>query len=79
MSVITRSVDLSVVGANGGGWCVDLGDAIPTTPTAFDSVLAGSLLPMGAVSEDGLSYGFDEDSQEEIGRASCRERVCNDV
>lgn len=66
MAVITRSVDLSLVGANGGGWAVDLGDAIPTTPTAFDSALDASLLPLGAISEDGLSYGFDEDSQEFI-------------
>lgn len=66
MAVITRSVDLSVVGANGGGWCVDLGAAIPTTPTDYDSALPVSLLPMGAVSEDGLAYGFDEDSQEFI-------------
>lgn len=66
MAAITRSVDLSVVGANGGGWAVDLGAGIPTAPTSFDSVLPGALLPMGAVSEDGLAYGFDEDSQEFI-------------
>lgn len=64
MAVITRSVDLSVVGANGGGWAVDLGAGIPTAPTSYDSVLAGAFLPMGAISEDGLAYGFDEDSQE---------------
>lgn len=64
MANITRSVDLSVVGANGGGWAVDLGAAIPTAPTSFDSTLAGAFLPMGAISEDGLAYGFDEDSQE---------------
>lgn len=64
MAVITRSVDLSVVGANGGGWAVDLGAAIPTAPTSYDSVLAGAFLPLGAISEDGLAYGFDEDSQE---------------
>lgn len=64
MAVITRSVDLSVVGANGGGWAVDLGAAIPTAPTSFDSVLDNAFKPMGAISEDGLAYGFDEDSQE---------------
>lgn len=64
MAVITRSVDLSVVGANGGGWAVDLGAGIPTAPTSYDSALAGAFLPMGAISEDGLAYGFDEDSQE---------------
>lgn len=66
MSVITRSVDLSVIGANGGGWCVDLGGAIPATPASVAAVLPGTLLPMGAVSEDGLAYGFDENSQEFI-------------
>lgn len=66
MAVITRSVDLSVVGANGGGWCVDLGASTPATPLTYDAVLDASLKPMGAVSEDGLSYGFDEDSQEFI-------------
>lgn len=64
MAVITRSVDLSVVGANGGGWAVDLGAAIPTAPTSYDSVLDAAFKPMGAISEDGLAYGFDEDSQE---------------
>lgn len=63
MAVITRNVDLSVVGANGGGWVTDLNAAIPATPTSFDSVLPAGLLPLGAVSEDGLGYGFDEDSQ----------------
>jgi hypothetical protein len=64
MAVITRSVDLSVVGANGGGWAVDLGAAIPTAPTSYSSTLAAAFKPMGAISEDGLAYGFDEDSQE---------------
>lgn len=63
MATIQRSVDLSVVGANGGGWCTDLGAATPTTPTSYDSVLGAEFFPMGAVSEDGLAYGFDEDSQ----------------
>lgn len=60
---ITRNVDLSVVGANGGGWVTDLGAAVPTAPTAFDSTLDAALLPLGAVSQDGLGYGFSEDSQ----------------
>lgn len=63
MAVIQRSVDLSVVGANGGGWVTDLNAAVPPVPTTYDEVLPGSLLPLGAVSEDGLGYGFDEDSQ----------------
>lgn len=63
MAVITRNVDLSVVGANGGGWVTDLNAPIPATPTGHDSVLPNTLFPLGAVSEDGLGYGFDEDSQ----------------
>ena len=64
MAVITRSVDLAVVGANGGGWCTDLGAATPTAPDSYDAVLDSAFHPLGAVSEDGLAYGFDEDSQE---------------
>lgn len=63
MAVITRNVDLSVVGANGGGWVTDLNVATPAAPTEFDSVLDAAFKPLGAVSEDGLGYGFDEDSQ----------------
>ena len=63
MAVITRSVDLAVVGANGGGWVTDLGAAIPAVPTAFDSTPDAAFHPLGAISEDGLSYGFDEDSE----------------
>lgn len=63
MAVITRNVDLSVVGANGGGWVTDLNVATPAAPSEFDSVLDAAFKPLGAVSEDGLGYGFDEDSQ----------------
>lgn len=63
MAVITRSVDLAVIGANGGGWCTDLGAAIPAVPTSHDSTLDAGLAPLGAISEDGLAYGFDEDSE----------------
>lgn len=66
MAVITRSVDLSVVGANGGGWAVDLGASVPTTPATYDAVLDSALKPMGAVSENGLAYGFAESAQEFI-------------
>lgn len=63
---IARSVDLSVVGANGGGWCTDLGAAAPAVPTTFDANPDAAFLPLGAVSEDGLTYAFDEDSQQFI-------------
>lgn len=63
MAVITRNVDLAVVGANGGGWVTDLNAAPPPTPTAFNSTPDASLLALGAVSQDGLGYGFAEDSQ----------------
>lgn len=63
MAVITRNVDLSVVGANGGGWVTDLNVATPTAPATFDATLDAAFKPLGAISEDGLGYGFDEDSQ----------------
>lgn len=63
MAVITRNVDLSVVGANGGGWVTDLGAPIPATPVAYDSAIPAGMSALGAVSEEGLGYGFDEDSQ----------------
>jgi hypothetical protein len=66
MATIARSVDLSVVGANGGGWCTDLGAATPATPATFDEQPAAAFHPLGAISEEGLTYGFDEDNQEFI-------------
>ncbi len=63
MPTIDRAADLAVVGANGGGWCVDLGADIPTAPTDF-TALTTPWHPLGAISDDGLKYGFDEDSQE---------------
>lgn len=64
MATIQRSVDLSVVGANGGGWVTDLGVATPPVPTTFDEEPSAAFSPLGAISEEGLTYGFDEDSQE---------------
>lgn len=61
--IYTSNVDLSVIGANGGGWCTDLGAPIPTAPATYDAVLDSAFVPLGAISEDGLGYGFDEDSQ----------------
>lgn len=63
MPTIERSADLAVVGANGGGWAVDLGVAPPTLPTDLDAP-TDPWFAIGAISDDGLTYGFDEDSEE---------------
>ncbi|MCX5202492.1 phage tail protein [Streptomyces sp. NBC_00237] len=58
---ITRAADLTMVGANGGGWVSPVG-----TP-ALASPLAQPQSPwqaLGAISDDGLVNGWDEDSQE---------------
>ncbi|WP_306317204.1 MULTISPECIES: phage tail protein [unclassified Streptomyces] len=58
---ITRAADLSVVGANGACWVAPVGTL------ALDSPLSqppAPWEPLGAISDDGLTYGFDEDSQE---------------
>jgi hypothetical protein len=58
---ITRAADLTIIGSTGGGWVADTGTAAPASPilqpqTPWD--------PLGCISDDGLVYGFDEDSQE---------------
>ncbi|WP_445031289.1 phage tail tube protein [Streptomyces sp. SAS_275] len=58
---ITRSSDLSLVGATGGGWVSPVGTPALASPT--DQPVA-PWTPLGAISDDGLTYGFDEDSQE---------------
>lgn len=62
MATIERSADLAVVGANGGGWVSDLGTNNLSVPEDLDSVPAG-LLALGAISSDGLVYGFNEDQE----------------
>jgi hypothetical protein len=57
---ITRAADLLEVGANGGGWTAPLGTASPGDP-AVQPVAPWA--PIGAISDDGLVQGFDEDSQ----------------
>ncbi|MBQ1118571.1 phage tail protein, partial [Streptomyces sp. C3-3] len=57
---ITRAADLALVGANGGGWTAPVGTAAPASPLAQP---AAPWEPLGAISDDGLTYGFDEDSQ----------------
>ncbi|MDX3324754.1 phage tail protein [Streptomyces sp. ME02-6979-3A] len=58
---ITRAADLTVVGATGGAWVAPVGTAAPESPLIQP---AGLWEPLGAISDDGLTYGFDEDSQE---------------
>jgi hypothetical protein len=58
---ITRAADLTVVGANGGGWVAATGSTAPDSPLAQP---LSPWEPLGAISDDGLVYGFDEDSEE---------------
>ncbi|MEU6990405.1 phage tail protein [Streptomyces sp. NPDC046465] len=61
MVSITRAADLTVIGANGGGWVCDIGTPAPASPLVQP---LAPWEPLGAISDDGLTYGFDEDSQE---------------
>lgn len=63
MATIERSADLAVVGANGGGWVTDLGVSSLAVPTDLETALVTQLKPLGAISNDGLTYGFDEDQE----------------
>lgn len=58
---ITRAADLTVIGANGGGWVAAVGTPAPASP--LEQPIA-PWEPLGAISDDGLVYGFDEDSQQ---------------
>ncbi|MFE3122363.1 phage tail protein [Streptomyces hydrogenans] len=58
---ITRAADLMEVGANGGGWAAPLGTASPGDPLVQP---LAPWAPLGGISEDGLTQGFDEESQE---------------
>lgn len=57
---ITRSADLTEVGANGAGWTAAAGT---TAPASALTQPAAPWLPLGAISDDGLVQGFDEDSK----------------
>ena len=61
MPNILRAADLALVGSNGGGWVGPLGTAQPTDPASAPS---GAWLALGAISEDGLTNGVDEDSEQ---------------
>ena len=60
MVTIARASDLTVIGANGGGWTAPVGTASPASPLVQPTAPWAAL---GAISDDGLVYGFDEDSQ----------------
>lgn len=61
MSTILRAAELAVVGTNGGGWVGPLGTTQPADPNTYPPA---PWLALGAISDDGLVYGFDEDSQD---------------
>lgn len=61
MSTVLRAAELAVVGSNGGGWVGALGTAQPASPLTYPPA---PWLALGAISDDGLTYGFDEDSQD---------------
>lgn len=61
MVSITRAPDLTIVGSNGGGWVGAVGTSAPDSPLTQP---LPPWAPLGAISDDGLVYGFDEDSQE---------------
>lgn len=61
MVQITRAADLAIVGANGGAWVAATGTPAPTSPLEQP---VSPWEPLGAISDDGLVYGFDEDNEE---------------
>lgn len=61
MPTVLRAADLAVVGTNGAGWCAPLGTAQPASPSTYPPA---PWLALGAISDDGLVIGFDEDSQQ---------------
>ncbi|AJP04791.1 tail protein [Streptomyces cyaneogriseus subsp. noncyanogenus] len=60
MVSITRAADLLEVGANGGGWVAPIGTTSPGDPELQP---LAPWAPLGAISDDGLVQGFEEDSQ----------------
>lgn len=60
MANIIRAADLALVGSNGGAWVAPLGTAQPADPAEAPT---GAWLAIGAISEDGLTNGVDEDSE----------------
>ncbi|MDH2424735.1 hypothetical protein [Sphaerisporangium sp. TRM90804] len=60
MVTIARADDLAVVGADGGAWAAPLGTAQPLDPR---NAPGSPWMAIGAISDDGLAMGFDEDSE----------------
>lgn len=58
---IIRSADLTAIGSNGGLWVSPPGAAAPANPLTTP---AAPWLPGGAISDDGTTFGFDEDVQQ---------------
>lgn len=58
---IIRAADLALVGSNGGAWVAPLGTAQPVNPATAPT---GAWLAIGAISDDGLTNGVDEDSEQ---------------
>lgn len=64
---IVRASELAVVGANGGGWVADLGTPAPWQGKETSYKITPPRAPwagMGAISDDGLAFGFDEDTKD---------------
>lgn len=61
MPTVLRADELAVVGTNGAGWVATLGTAQPADPNTYPP---GPWYALGAISDDGLVYGFDEDNQQ---------------
>lgn len=58
---VDRDVDLMLVAGNGVGWTVDKGATAPAAPADPSAVPSSAWIPLGAVTEDGLTNAFDED------------------
>lgn len=58
---VDRDVDLMLVAGNGVGWTTDKGTAAPSAPSDPTAMPDSLFLPLGAVTEDGLTEAFDED------------------
>lgn len=58
---VDRDVDLMLVAGNGVGWSVDKGAAAPAAPADPAAIPSSAWIPLGAITEDGLTKAMDED------------------